>query len=169
MPICVHLTPEKAARDIKRSGIKAVQGLDGLKGIYCMPVMPNYYASHQWLRELKRGHGQSPLVAVDFRLPRDEIVFVGHYSHPHARLTVSEAASVIMSADDPRGYEIFLPRSVLETEIHKIRSVSQVIGWRFYPDSNGRKPCVCCICRGEYGARKLRDRLNDEESQTSSE
>lgn len=164
MPICVHLTPESNAKQIMRVGIKA-QPFHEEKGIFCMPIMPNFYASHQWLRELKRGRGQVPLVAVDFKLPADEMVLVGHYSQPHARLTISQAANVIMTAPDPLGYEIFLERSVTADEIHKIRSVSQVIGWRFSPTSKGRKPCLCCVCRGEYGSQKLRERLSAEETE----
>lgn len=134
----------------------------GGKGVFCMPALPNYYASHQWLREIRRGsHGRTPLVAIDFRLPSNEMVLVGHFSEPHVQVTISEAAGIIMSAEEPLGYEILLPRSVARDEIHKVRSVPQVIGWRYYPKAKGNRPsctCNCCI-RGEYGANKLRQRL----------
>jgi hypothetical protein len=128
-----------------------------------MPFLPNYYASHQWLREIRRGsgHSHSNIIAVDFRLPSNELVLVGHFSKPKTELTISEAAKLIISAQDPQGYEVFLPRSVNPTEIHKIRSISQVIGWRYYPKAKGNEPCVCDVCvRGEYGANKLRRRFD---------
>ncbi|WP_280403709.1 hypothetical protein [Nocardia brasiliensis] len=52
MAMFVHLTPEKNVRRIRRAGIK-VQGA----GVFCVPVLPSYVLSHQWLRELRR-HGQ---------------------------------------------------------------------------------------------------------------
>ncbi len=70
MPICVHLTSEKNAKQILRTGIKAVaNGVNGQKGIYCMPILQNFYASHQWLRELKRGsarRGSTAMVTIRF-------------------------------------------------------------------------------------------------------
>jgi hypothetical protein len=66
-----------------------------------------------------------------------------------------------MSAEDPLGYEILLPRSVARHEIHKLRTVSQVIGWRYHPKAKGKRPfCTCNFCiRGEFGANKLRQRF----------
>ncbi|MBS2003023.1 MAG: hypothetical protein JST44_16035 [Cyanobacteria bacterium SZAS LIN-5] len=159
MPICVHLTSEKNVRRILRQGIKATSLRTGGKGIFCMPVLPDYYASHQWIRELRRR--QSTIVAVDFRLPPDEMVLVGHFAAPHAEVSISEACKIIMSVDDPMGYEILLPRSVSKDEIHKVRAVSQVIGWRYSPKAKGQRPfCTCKFCiGGEYGASKLRQRL----------
>ncbi len=161
MTICVHLTAESNVKHILRSGIKAQPGgVNGVKGVYCMPVLQNYYASHQWLRELRQGGGRNrmAMIAVDFRLHSDEAVLVGHYAQPHVETTVSQAAKVIMSAQDPMGFEIFLPRSVKRDEIHKIRSVAQVIGWRYSPTAKGTKPfCTCEYCiRGTFGAKKLR-------------
>lgn len=165
LAICVHLTSEKNVRHILRSGIKAMPLRTGAKGVFCMPVLPNYYASHQWLRELKRR--QPTIVAIDFRLPSQETVLVGHFSAPHAEVSISEAAKIILSAEDPLGYEILLPRSVRKEEIHKVRSVSQVIGWRYAPGAKGQKPfCTCKFCiSGDFGANKLRQRLGRPERQ----
>ena len=60
MPLFVHLTPEKQAKRIRRAGIR------GCPGVYCLPVGPDYYVSHQWLRELKR-RGQRTIVGVYFQ------------------------------------------------------------------------------------------------------
>jgi len=163
MPICTHLTSEKNVRHILRTGIKA-QSMSALnkdsKGVYCMPLLPNYYVSHQWLREIKRGSGHTNLIAIDFRLPANEIVLVGHYSQPKNQFTISEAAKLIMTVKDPLGYEIFLPRSVKAVEIQKVRSVPQIIGWRYHPKAKGTEPCTCdCCIKGQYGANKLRERF----------
>ncbi|MBF6221771.1 hypothetical protein IU479_27115 [Nocardia abscessus] len=80
--LMVHLTPEKSARRIRRAGI-AANGFH--RGVFCMPVMPSYVLSHQWLRELRRG-GQRLILAVDFRIPDDEPVLVGHYGATQTEL-----------------------------------------------------------------------------------
>lgn len=172
MVICVHLSAEKNVAQIKRGGIKAMPLRGGGKGVFCMPLLPNFYASHQWLREIRRGQrGHATIVAIDFRLPSDEPVLVGHYAAPHVETTISAAAGIIMEAADPMGYEIVLPRSVTRDEIHKIRLVNQVIGWRYHPKSKGTKPfCPCNFCiGGEYGAGKLRERMNEHRNTKSPE
>lgn len=55
MALFVHLTPEKNIKSIKRNGIKLSGNKNfGQRGVYAMPVIQNFYISHQWLRELKR-------------------------------------------------------------------------------------------------------------------
>ncbi|MFI9508016.1 HEAT repeat domain-containing protein [Nocardia sp. NPDC052566] len=156
MALLVHLTPEKNARRIRRAGI-AVSGYR--RGVFCLPVMPSYVLSHQWLRELRRG-GQRLFVAVDFRIPDDETVLVGHYRDAGAEMTAAEAVSVIMRAEDARGYEIVVPRAIAPAELHRVRHVRQVTGWRYRPDAHGRQPCACpaCLGRGEFKAADLRRR-----------
>ena len=43
------------------------------------------------------------------------------------------------------------------------RVLPQVVGWRYFPAAKGKPPfCTCKFCtRGEYGARRLRERLGD--------
>ena len=161
MTICVHLTSEKNLSLIRRSGIKAQPLRQGERGIYCMPLLPDFYVSHQWLRELKRGKEHNSIIAVDFRLPKEEIVLVGHYAAPHIECTIGEAARVILNAKDPLGFEILLPRSIQTDEIHKVRNISQVTGWRYSPKAKGTKPfCTCQFCiGGDWGADRLRKRL----------
>jgi hypothetical protein len=67
MATLVHLTPEKNASRILRHGINVG------RGIFCMPVLPHYYITHQWVRELKR-QGQRSIVAIYFQVPADEVV-----------------------------------------------------------------------------------------------
>ncbi|MBB4964377.1 hypothetical protein [Saccharothrix violaceirubra] len=73
MAMFTHLTPHDHVRSIMRTGLRA--------GSYRVPVLPSYAISHQWLRELRRG-GQRTFLAVDFRLPDDQPVTVGHYGGP---------------------------------------------------------------------------------------
>ncbi|MBU3060141.1 HEAT repeat domain-containing protein [Nocardia sp. NEAU-G5] len=128
-----------------------------------MPVMPSYVLSHQWLRELRRG-GQRLIVAVDFRIRDDERVLVGHYSAGQVEMRVAEAVSVILHAEDARGYEILVPRAIAPAELHRVRHVRQVTGWRYRPNAHGQRPCACPVClgRGEFKAADLRRRFATE-------
>jgi hypothetical protein len=129
-----------------------------------MPLLPDFYASHQWLRELRR-RGQRAFVAVDFLVPDGELVLVGHYGRPHLQLPATEAAAVIRQVPSPLGYEIIVQRRVEAAQITRVRSVPQVTGWRYYPDAKGRQPCVCPVCvGGGYGDRRLRDRFETQQA-----
>jgi len=58
---------------------------------------------------------------------------------------------------------VIVPRRIEPKEIHRVRALPQLTGWRYFPSAKGRRPfCVdkCCT-RGEYGARKLRKRFGD--------
>lgn len=125
-----------------------------------MPVTRNFYASHQWLRELKRRNGAS-ISGVYFRIPDDHPVWIGHYGKLHQKMSVAEAISLFLDSDDPMGWEIIIPRRIEATEIRRIRQLPQVIGWRFSPKAKNKPPfCICKFCtRGDYGAAKLRKRL----------
>ena len=124
-----------------------------------MPVTRNYVVSHQWLRELKRG-GQKTFVAVHFRIPDDLTVQVGHYGRAKLTVTAAEAAAIVMRAGDAEGYEVLIPRAIGPREIHAVRAVRQVVGWRYFPGAHGRRPCGCPVCqpRGEIRSRKIRER-----------
>ena len=156
----VHLASEKASARIERSGIFRSKTRSGVSGVYAMPVLPNYFATHQWLRELKR-RGHRVIVAVQFRIPDDEMVTVGHYGSEHRSMSATEAISVVTDAEDPRGYEVLIGRKVEPSEIHQIRHIRQVVGWRYWPDAHGHPPCPCpvCLAPGQYGVAKIRRRI----------
>jgi hypothetical protein len=162
MTMFVHLAPESRAAQIRRNGISRLRkAMDSRpSGIFAVPVTRNFYISHQWLRELKRrGHGA--IAGVYFRIRDDEPVWVGHYGGVHRPMPALEAAAEFMSSDSREGWEVIIPRRIDAKEIHRIRRLPQVLGWRFYPGAKGKAPfCTCKFCtRGEYGARKLRQRL----------
>jgi hypothetical protein len=157
----VHLTPHRNAGRIARSGVAARStGWFDTAGVYTMPVLSSFLLTHQWVRELRRWH-PGVLVAVDVRVPDDEMVLVGHYRRKPVELPASEAVGLVRRATDPRGYEIFVPRAIGAGEVRRVRGVSQGIGWRYWPDAHGARPCVCPVCvqPGLPGAGKLRKRF----------
>ncbi len=159
MAMFVHLADARQQRSIERSGIRPA-GRRGAPGwaVYGMPVLANYFVSHQWLRELKR-RGAKTIVAVHFRLPDEEPVVVGYFNVPHEAMTAAAAVRRVMDTADARGYEILVPRKVEPSEIHAIRPANQVVGWRYYPGAHGQRICGCPVCvpRGSIRSRRLRD------------
>lgn len=168
MAMFVHLTSAASTPRMRRSGIRAAShGQDGARGVYCFPVLPSYVLTHQWLRELARFGGGSGggLVAVHVRLDDEQPVLVGHYADrarsSQAAVRAAEAVRRVAALDDPRGWEVFVPRAIRPREIHRVRAAPQVAGWRYRPDAHGTPPCTCygCRIRGGYGARRLRERM----------
>jgi HEAT repeats len=158
MALFVHLTAEKNVRGILRSGIS----MANRRGVFCLPMLPSYVISHQWLRELRR-RGQRTFVAVDFRIADDEPVSVGHYARAAREMTAAQAIAVIRQQTDPRGYEVVVPRAIARGELHRVRHVNQVTGWRYAPDQHGNRPCACPVClpRGAFKAADIRARFGD--------
>ena len=159
MPTLVHIADERETASILNAGIRPrVKGA----GVYCMPVLPNFYVSHQWLRELKRS-GPKTYVGVYFKLSSDEMVFAGRYNEKHRHLRLGDAIGEIMSLDDPLGYELIIDRKIEPKEISSIRHLSQTLGWRYSPKSNGKRPCACEYClRGTIKGRRTKNRLDPE-------
>jgi hypothetical protein len=157
MTMFVHLTSEKNQKAILRNGISRIRKqANRPHGIFAMPVTRNYYVSHQWLRELRR-RSESNIIGVYFRIPDAETVWVGHYNQAHQQMTAAEAAALI-AAENQEGYEVIVSRRIDKKEIHRIKNLRQVTGWRYYPGAHGRRPCGCPVCqRGNYGARRLRE------------
>ncbi|MFC8719298.1 HEAT repeat domain-containing protein [Kitasatospora sp. NPDC057198] len=166
MAMFVHLTSAADAPRVRRSGIRAEsRGPEGARGVFCFPVLPSFTLTHQWLRELARRGTRGGMVAVHVRLDDGQQVLAGHYAAgrkrpPHRPMTAAEAVRTIAAVEDPRGWEVFLPRAVRPAEVHRIRTAPQVVGWRYWPGSNGVRPCTCvgCRVRGEYGGSRLRRR-----------
>ncbi|CAL9571183.1 HEAT repeat domain-containing protein [Streptomyces sp. enrichment culture] len=186
MAMFVHLTAAANAARVRRGGIRAVSrgrgtptaavpgpgapagsgpgaGPGGVrKGVYCFPVLPSYTLTHQWLRELARHGGPRGLVAVHLRLPDDEPVAVGRYTDRSGPVwtTAADAVRRVAELPDARGWEVFVPRAVTRREVHRVRAVRQVAGWRYFPGAHGVAPCTCagCVVRGAYGSRRLRER-----------
>jgi hypothetical protein len=157
----VHVTTAEAAQRIERSGIAArSHGRTGGRGVYCMPVLPSFTLTYQWVRELRRWH-PGVLVAVQLRLPDGQPVTVGRYGTPPVAVTAAQAVAAVREVDDPRGWEVFVPRAVTAAEVRRVRRLPQGVGWRYLPAAHGRRPCACpaCVPRGGYGAARLRRRF----------
>ncbi len=71
-------------------------------------ILPDYFATHQWLRELKR-RGQRTMVAVDFRLRSDERAWMGQANRRHFETTVGRAIGRLMEMPDTLGFELIVP------------------------------------------------------------
>lgn len=158
MPTLVHLTDIKEIGSIRRNGIKISKWRTGT---FCMPVTPNFYVSHQWLRELKRD-GTRTICAVYFRLPSDQIVLAGRYNAEHREMKLSDAMKEFSEGDQTLGYEIIVPRKISPKEILSIKPIPQNVGWRIYPEAKGNKPfCTCRYCtRGLIKSNRMRKRLD---------
>ena len=165
MAMFVHLAPESRSALIQRNGVRRLRKPFGdcPGGVFAVPVVRNFSISHQWLRELKRRNAGA-IVGIYFRIPDDDIVWVGHYNQNHRQMSAAESVAEFDEADDPQGWQVVIPRRIDAKEIHRIRTLPQVVGWRFSPTSKGKKPfCPCKFCtRGEFGAQKLRIRLGYE-------
>lgn len=160
MTTFVHIADQRNAAAIRRSGLtlpRAPQPESAhLRGIFALPVVPNFLVSHQWVRELKRREFRSA-VGVYFRVPDDTEVWAGLYNADKQRLTAAQAAAHL-HAEGTMGYEVILPRSIQPREITAVRPLPAV-GWRYFPASKGRTPCFCPYCqRGQRGARRARER-----------
>jgi hypothetical protein len=155
MSLLVHLTAEKNVAAIRRSGIKPGRWFGK---IFAMPMLQNFFVTHQWLRELRR-RGQRSYCGIYFRVPDNEIVWFGHYNSDHVEISAAAAVGIIMKAKDPLGMQIVVERRIAVKEIVKIRPLSQVIGWRYFPRAHGKELCLCpcCIRRGQAFSSKLRE------------
>jgi hypothetical protein len=167
MALFVHLARGDIADGIRRSGIKPHRAricrCNGYERVvFAMPVTDNFYISHQWMRELKRD-GRHSIVGVYFRVPDQEKVLVGHYNKCHIEMAANDAIGLIFNAEDAEGYEVSIPRKIDAKEIHDVRQLSKVVGWRYFPDSHGRQPCGCpaCLSRGEIKSKRIRQAFKD--------
>ncbi len=162
MALFVHLANEKETNSIRRVGIKPRRQSQlvayGFRRIvFAMPVVDNFYVSHQWLRELKR-KGQRTIVGVYFRIPDNQQVMVGHYNQSHQIMLASEAVGVVFNNERPEGFEVIIPRRIAPAEVLKINSLPQVMGWRYYPDAKGKRPCGCPYCiKGDIKSKRIRE------------
>jgi len=126
--------------------------------VYATPVDPNFTVAHQWVRELKR-NGIRTMVAIQFRIPDDEVVRVGRYGTVSLEMTAAQAIAAFKEQGLGLGHEILKPRKIKASELVRSYVPRQLIGWRYSPESLGKKPCGCEWCqRGNIKGRKLRER-----------
>ena len=89
---------------------------------------------------------------------RQQLIESGMDKDVVREMTAAEAVAYVINCENRLGLEVIIPRRIEPDEIYRIRKLPQTIGWKYYPESHGRRPCGCPYCqRGEYGARKLRE------------
>lgn len=163
MALFVHLAAESKASLVRRTGLlrsKFRNGEEAAKGVFAMPVVPNFQVSHQWVRELRRFRGS--VVGVYFRIADEEQVLCGRYNEVHTRMTAAEAHAVIRGQTGMEGFEVIILRKISAKEITRISRLPQLVGWRHYPGAHGKQPWACeCCQKGEFGSRRIRERFAD--------
>jgi hypothetical protein len=158
MATFVHLAFETDLKSISKNGISLSKDR---KCVYAMPVSPNFFVSHQWLRELKRRKNIS-IIGVYFRIADDERVFAGRYNGEHEEMSAAQASGLV--TNDDLGFEVLIQRRIESHEVHRIKRLPQGVGWRYYPESHGKKPCGCPYCqRGEYGGKRIKQKYEESE------
>ena len=152
----IHIADKNDEASIVKNGINAAKRKVGPRGVFAMPVLPNFAVSHQWARELKR-RGVRTLICVQFRVPNSESVLVGKYNGEKIKMAASEAAAAFLAHTDPMGLEVVVPRKIMPKDIARTYLAPRVTGWRYYPEAKGRKPfCHRKFCnRGEIRAQGL--------------
>src|SRR5260370_21392813 len=109
MATFIHIADERVARRSLRGGIRATvftspdrhMVASPRRGVFCVPVVPNFQSTFQWLRELKR-RGYSRLCGIQFRIDDGESVFVGYYSQCPQKITAAQSVAFFLLCDDPR-------------------------------------------------------------------
>nr|WP_156469931.1 HEAT repeat domain-containing protein [Leptospira alstonii] len=160
MSIFLHLTSLQNKNRIFRSGIKTspVHYENIRRGIFCMPVIPDFSITHQWLREIKR-FSNGPVIGVYFRIADSELVWSGKYNEELLSSSAVESFQTLGSIEDPFGFQVILPRKVARKEIVKIKNLPQTIGWRYSPEARKKPRCLCpaCIPKGWPFGNKLKE------------
>jgi hypothetical protein len=156
MALFVHFTDENNIKSIEKNGIKmeTIHYENICKGIFCMPVIHDFYATHQWVRELKQYNSGNEIVAVYFRIPDNELIFCGKYNEEIIRTNAAEAHNRLMNLEDKMGFQAIIDRGIHKNEITKIKNIPQIIGWRHFPKAHERKRCLCpaCLKIGSYNS-----------------
>lgn len=152
----IHIADKNDEQAILRGGIQAPKRRSGIRGVYAMPIVPNFSTTHQWARELRR-RGNRAQVCVQFRIPDDERVIVGKYNGSKVEMTAAESLGAVLNHTDPIGLEIIIPRKIETAEIRRTYTAPRITGWRFSPTAKGKPPfCRCRFCnRGEIKASRI--------------
>src|SRR5262245_41529373 len=112
----IHLAAESNRRSILRNGIKVSHTKRKYGGVFAHPQVESFVVSHQWMRELKRFRGVS-FIAVRFRIPDEELVWIGKYNDEHINVSASEAIGIARAHVEPLGLEVIIPRRIRPKEI----------------------------------------------------
>lgn len=152
----IHIAASEDESSILRSGISASRRKGGPRGVYAVPVVPDFSITHQWARELRRSGARS-FVCIQFRIPGNQKVQAGRFGSDQIEMTAAEAMAAVLTHTGPIGFEVVIPRKILPREITRVYEAPRITGWRYYPEAKGRPPfCRCKFCnRGEIRAQRL--------------
>ena len=143
MATFVRIFPEADRASIQRSGIRVTKTKSHqAAGVFVSPVTENYVHTHQLMREVQRVRNV-PKLAARIRIPDTQGVRIGKYNERHIEVAAAEAIAIARIHWDSRGLEVIIPRGVRATEIIKIYRPPKVVGWRYFPDAHGVRPCRC--------------------------
>lgn len=128
----------------------------GVRGVWAMPVVPNFTTTPQWARELRRRPIRT-LLCVQFNVPDEDPVLVGKYNGEKLEMTAAEAVGAILDHTGPMGLEVVIPRKITPKEITRTYLAPRITGWRYYLTARGKPPfCHCRWCNhGEIRAQRL--------------
>lgn len=87
----LHIADKNEEKSIVKNGIGPSKS-KAARGVFAVPVVPNYATTHQWARELKRS-GVRTLICVQFKIPNNESVFIGKFNGEKLKMMASEAAA----------------------------------------------------------------------------
>ena len=64
----------------------------------------------------------------------------------------NEAHKIFKALDDKMGFQVIIYRKIERNEISKIKNISQIVGWRHFPNSHEKKRCLCpaCLAKGSF-------------------
>jgi hypothetical protein len=156
----VHLTDEKNVNAILKNGVKTskIHYEKPINAVFCMPIIDDFYATHQWLREMKRRRSGGEIIAVYFKIPDSETVYCGKYTEKPQSVEAREAREIFMNLEDKMGFQVVIKRKILKNEISKIKRLPQITGWRYFPKSHDKKPCFCpaCLSKGSFNSSAMK-------------
>ena len=161
MAAFVHVTEENNKNSIIKNGIKlrTIHYEQINKGVFCMPVISDFYATPQWVREIKQYNSGNKIIAVYFKIPDDEIIFCGKYNEDVQKIKAAETHKIFIGAKDKMGFQAIVTRKILKNEITKIKDIPQIIGWRHFQKSHEQgKRCLCpaCLAKGAFNSKKTK-------------
>lgn len=115
----LHIADAWYSDHIRRNGIRPTSLRNGIRAVFCVPVVPDHAMTLQWARELRAG-GTRSFVAVIFDAPDAGQVQVGRYGTEHAQMPATEAHHDFLAATHPAGQEVLAPRGIAAVELRKI-------------------------------------------------
>ena len=148
MATFVHIADDRMRSRIHRGGIRVTELLarsEDLaaprRGVFCVPVVPNFQMTFQWLRELKR-RGHRLACGVHLRIDDTQAVFVGHYNQVTQRMTAARSIAFFLQAEDARGLQVVVPRAIAARENHGNSLDPAVDGMALLPGSESKAAVV---------------------------